>query len=189
MCGRFLINEESLQSAECIAEIPEWVQEQLKFGDIFPSQPSLVLRREKEHLEGSLMPFGFYSESLRKRIINARAESADRKWMFRQALASNRCVVVCSLFYEWDAQKQMLSFYSPDHQTLYLAGLIIDQQFVILTTQANPSVSFCHPRMPLILDREQAQKWVLDSNAAAALLHTVPPALDHSGSFEQQSLF
>lgn len=189
MCGRFLIDESAFEQASKIAVIPEWIQEELKFGNIFPSQNALVLADAGGHLQGELMPFGFYSQSMKKRIINSRAETASQKWMFRHALKTSRCAAVCSLFYEWDAQKQMISFFEKDREAMYLAGIVIENQLILLTVAANPSVSPYHHRMPLVLNAGQAKEWILSSQETEAFLHYQPQPLACSQDFIQHTLF
>lgn len=96
-------------------------------------------------------------------------------------------------FYEWNQQKEKNTFERPDGQILYLAGFfdIIDneERFVILTTEANPSVSPVHERMPLILEPRELQNWVLDDGAVEPLLQKTPVLLDAFTEYEQMSLF
>lgn len=188
MCGRFLMNEEALNDAMGIAHIPQWVQEELNLKTIYPSNPSLVLIKDQDHLEGDIMEFGFYSDSMKKRIINARAETASQKWMFKRALKAGRCIVVCAKFYEWDADKQMVTFFE-DAPAMYLAAIAMEGQFVILTTEANESVSPWHARMPLVLDKQQAKDWVLNGDDTEELLHITPPMLMHQLPPSQPVLF
>ena len=60
---------------------------------------------------------------------------------------------------------------------------------MILTTEANPSVSPVHDRMPLILDPEELEDWVLDDEATEYLLHKTPVLLKAHAEYEQMSLF
>lgn len=190
MCGRFLILENSLQQAETIAEIPAWIQGELRFGEIFPSMPALVLKENaaKNGLVGDIMKFGYLYEAKNRRIINARAETVEEKWMFKRAFAKNRVVVVCTRFYEWDAIKQKVSFYEPG-ETMYLGALAIDDAFVILTKEANASVADFHHRMPVIFNGAQARAWVEDKDLASALLKSVSPMLEHDIPGGQPALF
>ena len=60
---------------------------------------------------------------------------------------------------------------------------------MILTTEANPSVSPVHDRMPLILEPEELEDWVLDDRATEYLLHKTPVLLKTHAEYEQMSLF
>ena len=63
------------------------------------------------------------------------------------------------------------------------------ERFVILTTEANPSVSPVHERMPLILEPRELRNWVLDDGAVEPLLQKTPVLLDAFTEYEQMSLF
>lgn len=189
MCGRFLVNEEALDAASSFAKLPAWEQLTLHLGMIYPSQEALVLKNSPKGIRGELLPFGIKPEFLKKQLINARAETVYAKPMFRRAVHSGRCVVVCCGFYEWDSQKNMIYFDKPDTPALYLAGLILDDGFVILTTAANASMSPFHHRMPLILDQKQALEWMQDSAEAKKLVEITPPALAHLYAKRQNTLF
>jgi putative SOS response-associated peptidase YedK len=62
---------------------------------------------------------------MRLATFNARAETVDKKPMFRSAFKRNRCIIPASGYYEWQATptgKQLYSFTStdgpPSHQNL-----------------------------------------------------------------------
>lgn len=189
MCGRFLINEEALDAASSFAKLPAWEQLTLHLGMIYPSQESLVLKNTPSGITGELLPFGVQPEFLKQRLINARAETVFSKPMFRRAVKNDRCVVVCCGFYEWDADKTMIYFNESQTPALYLAGLILDDGFVILTTAANASTAPFHHRMPLILNQEQAMAWMTEPEQAQNLTKLVPPALNHFAAKRQNTLF
>ena len=64
-----------------------------------------------------------------------------------------------------------------------------DDRFIILTTQANGSVSPVHDRMPLILEENELQDWVYDDKFLKFALHKTPPFLLSRQEYVQQSLF
>lgn len=63
------------------------------------------------------------------------------------------------------------------------------ERFVIITTEANPSVAPVHNRMPLILEQEELKDWVLDDGAIEYLLHKTPVLLKPHAEYEQMRLF
>lgn len=185
MCGRFVLSEPAFDAVKEIAKIPDFVQEELEFRDVYPSQDSLVLAKKEDELIGELLPFGYYSDYFKKRIINARAQNLESKWMFRKALKQHRILVPCSGFYEWNPQKVKNLFYRNDYPVLYMAALEVEDGFVIITTQANHSVIDVHHRMPLILPVDLAKKWVLDDEVPYELLNYEPILLNR----DQPTLF
>ncbi|MCD8325879.1 MAG: SOS response-associated peptidase [Lachnospiraceae bacterium] len=89
--------------------------------------------------------------------------------------------------------KNKVSFLRESGSTLYIAGfynLIEDDiRFIILTTQANSSVSPVHDRMPLILEKENVEDWICDGEQTQAFLQRTPVPLQRTQEYEQQSLF
>ena len=57
-----------------------------------------------------------------------------------------------------------------------------------LTSLIN-TVSPVHDRMPLILEQEELEDWVLDDRATEYLLHKTPVLLKAHAEYEQMSLF
>ena len=76
---------------------------------------------------------------------------------------------------------------------MYLAGLTLMQNgapsYCIITTAANDSMKTVHDRMPLILSKEQAADWILDSSATVDLLQLVPPMLEKENADAQLRFF
>ena len=60
---------------------------------------------------------------------------------------------------------------------------------MILTTQANASVSPVHNRMPVVLDESELEDWVYDDKFTEYALHKIPPKHWRKQEYEQQSLF
>lgn len=192
MCGRFMINEEAYFQAASIAQIPAWIQGELHFGEIYPSMPSLVLVQNPDTgtLEGRIYTFGYIYErnGKKQQIINARSETVAEKWMFKKAFKTSRAAVVCSRFFEWDPEKQKVAFFEPG-AAMYLAALVLEDGFVILTKEANPSVQLYHHRMPVIFDAAQAKAWITQPQLAPALMETASPMLEHHIQDKQMPLF
>ena len=60
---------------------------------------------------------------------------------------------------------------------------------MIITTAANASMKPVHNRMPLILEKDQLDGWILDDSMTERLLRQVPPGLSRHSDYEQMSLF
>lgn len=105
-------------------------------------------------------------------MINARSETAATKPVFRDALASRRCLVPADAFYQWmrtGKAKQPYGFEVNDGELFAFAGLWErwkdpSQQWIkscsILTTTPNAVMSAVHDRMPVILDRVNYDLWL-----------------------------
>ena len=138
-----------------------------------------------------LFSWGF--RTAKSLVINARAETAREKPLFRNAITKNRCVIPSSGFYEWDAAKRKYRFTLPGNPTLYMAGIFSDFEgvpcFCILTTAANASMESIHDRMPLVLHQKIVSDWLHDSGVAEDILRKTPPLLDRESEESQLSLW
>jgi putative SOS response-associated peptidase YedK len=193
MCGRYAIEceEENIFLKEIIEDINrryagEPLLSRMKTGEIFPTETVPILAAEGGKTIPFLMNWGFPKTGTAPVgvIINARAETALEKNVFRPSLLSRRCVVPSTGFYEWKQPetkkaKDKYLFSLPGSPMLYMAGFYsrfpdgqggLMPRFVILTTQANEWVSPCHNRMPLILDSGSCREWLHGSSATHLLL-------------------
>jgi putative SOS response-associated peptidase YedK len=122
--------------------------------------------------------------------INARAETLGARPMFRELIATRRCLVPVDGFYEWQATptgKVPHYIRLADDAPMLLAGLWDRwrhgdaqpiESFTILTTTPNELVAKLHDRMPVIIDAAHAATWLEapagDVAAATALLRPYP---------------
>lgn len=157
--------------------------------DIHPSEQADVLIKTLSGIELRKMKWGYPGFEKNQLIFNARAESAMEKRMFSESILSRRILVPSRGFYEWDSQKNKVTFQRENGKLLLMAGCWqhfgSEQRFVILTTEANASVQSVHHRMPLIFDQKDAQQWLLDDGVTEFLLHKVPDALKKQSEYEQ----
>ena len=112
---------------------------------------------------------------------------------FKESVLHRRCVIPAKGFWEWNKSKEKFSFERTDSQVMFMAGCYDcfdgQERFVILTTEANPSVKPVHDRMPLILERSELEDWVTDDNAVEYFLHKTPAMLGKNAEYEQICLF
>lgn len=111
-------------------------------------------------------------------VFNARIESALRgEGLWREAMERGRCVVPVRAFYETrnvvadpasgsaaaagsSSRRPQYRFASRADQALLLAGLILGDRFVVVTTEPNATVGAVHNRMPLVLTAPEALGWL-----------------------------
>ena len=143
----------------------------------------------RRELTPQVLQWGFPGFDKGKLLINARAESVKDRPTFRGSFEQGRCVLPAAGFYEWDRSKEKVTFTVPDRPILYLAGIWRpygpEQRFVILTREANASMSPVHDRMPLILTREEVAPWVGERAEAERLLVKELPMLKAERPYEQ----
>lgn len=192
MCGRFYVDDETAGVLEKIAREVDLRLGRMRTGDIYPSQKAGVLAAKTAERELDEIRWGFLREQRKGLLINARAETVLQRSMFCESVQHRRCVIPARHFYEWDAEKNKVTFFREDGAVLYLAGFYNrfadGLRFIILTTKANASVSPVHDRMPLILEKRELADWIYEDGYTQDVLHKRPMLLGHTQEYEQQQL-
>jgi len=195
MCGRYLAGEEVYEDIWKIltdlAAGGSTLDSQLSTlvkGEVFPTNTAPVITPAG----AAAVKWGFPHWKSAGVIINARAETALEKNMFRKPLLEKRCVIPSSGFYEWDRaggkkKKDKYLLRRPGEKLLFMAGMINMfrdasggdySAFVILTTAANESVAPIHDRMPVILAPDECGMWLSDDGFMERALHRAGPGLE-----------
>lgn len=149
--------------------------------NIAPGQevPVIGMNRGKKGLafmRWGLIPPWAKEVSTGYKMINARAETVDKKPAFRTSFFKGRCLIPADGFFEWKrtgGQKQPVRFVLPDNPVFAFAGLWSlwhppEGEKVyscsIITTGANDFVKSVHDRMPAIIaDRDEQDMWLTSS--------------------------
>lgn len=195
MCGRYFFGAETERDVEKDLELYEG-SFVMSAGDITPAMTPKVITSKKngssKDVNISDMFWGLTGKD-KKLIINARAESVTTKPMFSDSVLNRRCIIPATGFYEWDKDKNKVTFFKKDKSPIYLAGFyqLSDNKdsFVILTTAANESMIKVHDRMPLMIGGKEVRDWLHDNAAAKEMLSSQMPLLESSRDYEQLSLF
>ena len=198
MCGRFYIDDETVQEIERIARKID--RKKAKTGEVYPSEPALILRADHDSMAAEVLKWGYESARKNTLIFNARSETVREKPMFRYDYEAHRCLIPVCKFYEWkrtgEKKKEKYEFFAPG-EVLYLAGIYHkepeDDRFTILTREADGCMTGIHHRMPLILHKEEREKWLFSKAEAEKLLDTHFTELQRRKSepdgYRQMSLF
>lgn len=184
MCGRYFldINEGELKrilSSEII--IPEEFYENFKAGEVFPTNKAPIITSEHGAI---LAKWGFPMGNKKDMVINARSENLRDRMMFRDIVDTQRCIVPASAYFEWKkildgGEEEGRYIIEKEDSILYMAGLydtfsdnytqlsLLEDSgntdylaFTIITKDANDVLSNIHHRMPLILNKNQAEDWL-----------------------------
>ncbi|MDF2822347.1 MAG: hypothetical protein K0R15_2795 [Clostridiales bacterium] len=204
MCGRFYIDDKVYKEIEqYINELnqlmkhkkldPREYSDSPRPRDIYPTNfAPILMEGPSSGLDVSFQQWGFPNFSNKGVIINARAETALEKRTFKESVLHRRCVIPTTWFYEWTQSKEKVTFLPIDDKILFLAGFHNkfdgNDNFVILTTEANESMIEVHDRMPLIIERNQIEEWILDDKKTEEYLHKNNIQLKKRIEFEQQTL-
>jgi putative SOS response-associated peptidase YedK len=202
VCGRFLLATPMRAIAELFgiqeADIlPEWKPRY----NIAPMQMVPVIREwEKEGarrrtlslVRWGLVPIWADDPAIGNRMINARAETIASKPAFRQAFSQRRCIIPADGFYEWKKigprAKQPMAIVGADRQPLSMAGLWERwrskdepgewlETCTVLTCEPNELLREVHDRMPVILARQDVDRWLdpaAEGNSVRDLLRPLP---------------
>ena len=114
-----------------------------------------------------LVPFWAKDESFAYKTINARQETLSQKASFKYAYEQRRCLVPFTGYYEREERGGKLHYFSNEKNDFKsFAGLFEiwgDEKlitFTIVTCPAIGEVAKVHQRMPMILNEEEAIKWI-----------------------------
>jgi putative SOS response-associated peptidase YedK len=193
MCGRFNFTDEQLDEIKAIIqEANARIHGQaVKTGEVCPTNLAAVMVWADNKVTPMPIQWGFPKWKGKGVIINARAETAAQKPMFRGPLQTRRCVIPSTGFYEWrrvngKAGKEKYLLKEPGKDILYMAGMAdtfsrpdggTHEAFTILTTAANGSVAALHNRMPVILQEGELEAWLRDGKYSQTVLERTCPAL------------
>ncbi len=155
-------------------------QEQWTLGLDAQGAPAVTQRR------WGLIPYWADDPAIGNRMINARADSLMDKPAFREAFERRRCLILADGYYEWTGMgksKVPMFFHMKDKRAFAMAGLwerwekgsTPVETCTVVTTDASLRTSAYHPRMPVLLDLDSAERWLDRSMAPAAALRLLKP--------------
>lgn len=185
MCGRF-----SLYRLEGIIErfrVKKTTFQIIPSYNIAPSHEIFAIDSNNQliKLKWGLIPFWTKERTLKKTIINARAESVDKKPVFKNSFKYKRCLIPADGFYEWKAEGKRKVPYRislKNNELFGFAGLWdswkapsgkVINTCAIITTAANSLVKPIHNRMPVILPREAENIWLNPSLTDSQVLNNL----------------
>ena len=136
--------------------------------------------RELTVMRWGLVPFWSKDGKAAFNTINARAETVTTSPAFREAMKRQCCLVPADWFYEWqkvDAKtKQPYAIALQDGSLFAFAGLWETwrdrvtgktlETYTIITTGPNELMEQLHNRMPVILHRQDYERWMAPADPA-----------------------
>jgi putative SOS response-associated peptidase YedK len=184
MCGRYTLTSrpQTIATFFGLDEVPELEPRY----NVAPGQQVAILRPaggggalECTFAKWGLIPSWAKDPSIGYKTINARSEEAAQKPAYRSAFRQRRCLIPADGFYEWRKQgkvKQPFLFQTRTKEPFGMAGLWEEWESpegevivscTILTTGANSLVESVHPRMPVILRRDDYDTWLQPKKCSA----------------------
>lgn len=198
MCGRFSLFRPLAQERVLLpADVDAAVARPRK--NIAPTQhAAVVTQQDPQHItyyRWGLIPNWAKEAKVASNMINARVETLTERPAYAPLLASQRCLVLADAFYEWQ-QGLPVQIGLPDGAIFPMAGLWDCWQhpqgglwhtFTVVTVAAEGRMASLHDRMPAILSKETARKWLQAGASAAELLPLLRPFDSQSLHFEPLS--
>jgi putative SOS response-associated peptidase YedK len=193
VCGRFALdqttNDLMAEFAATTNRFPDWEPR----WNIAPTTtiPIVIDNSNGERVVGparwSLTPSWSKELVLAYPTFNARSETAAEKPTFRQSVSRHRCIIPVSGYYEWASlagSKIPHYIYLATGEVAGLAGLYswwtnrdsgeVIATTTILTRESAGELARIHDRMPVVVRKEDRDRW-LDSSShdGAELLATI----------------
>ena len=166
MCGRYFIDPDDIKLEDILSETGRGLENAselppLKGGEIFPGVAVPVITAAKT----LLMTWGYPGFAGKRPFINARSETAAVKKTFSADMASRRCLVPASGYYEWktleNKRKEKYAFRLSAGTMMLMAGIYDPGgRFAILTREASPAIMEIHNRMPVIIPFNLSEAWL-----------------------------
>ena len=186
MCSRYMLyDDEGMVSREFAAWLaeafgligePEAGEVRSQYGgEVRPNQRAPLRVQGEDKMRW--MTWGFPNPRSMGLTINARAETATKKGLFRAAMLYRRVAVPALGFFEWRhntsaKSKDPYLFRIPDQELMWMSGAFTSYQtasgswvdrFVLLTAPADPVVAAYHDRMPVLLRTAEVDRWLDDA--------------------------
>ena len=173
---------------------------------LYPKLPVLCASKpdEFQFFQWGLLPAHLGEQSAIKRrnyTFNARSETITEKDSFKRAVKQRRCIVVLDSFYEFHHKynkKYLYNISVKSDQIMSLAGIYEERNgqgsVSIVTTAANTLISevqnkpaYKDARMPVILDKERMDHWLVDKELTRNELLEIC-ATSHDGKLEARTM-
>lgn len=133
----------------------------------------LIVRLNRNHLVGSMSPWGWPAPN-GKPVFNFRSEGRD-------FAGSDRVLILATGFYEHSAPRKpgvklmdRFFFTMRDHPWHWIAGIVKDDGFSMLTTEPGPDVAPFHKRSVVPLAPAAGMEWLTLSRGEAEIFGPLP---------------
>lgn len=181
MCGRFTLTVD-IQIIKEIFQLSTYDFDYVPRYNIAPGQNILAItevsgKRSLSYMKWGLVPHWAKDLKIGYKMINARAETIDRKPAFRDPFHYRRCIIPADSYYEWKeigGAKQPMRIILPGSPVFGFAGIWeywnppdggAVYSCSIITTGPNDSMRKIHDRMPAILNTKQKyEAWLTADN-------------------------
>ena len=181
MCGRFAQTNIIKATSDIVKTVIGKVDSIDNFN-ISPGQEAAVI---KKYSNGRALELGSWSifpswakdkEGFRP-LHNTRLESLVKPY-FKRLISTNRLLIPCSYFYEWSKSEENKKVpycfkLKDENELMYFAGVFENNQFSIITREADGKNSKIHHRQPLIINKSKINDYLNLKNNAQEILQSI----------------
>ena len=162
-----------------------------ELGEVYPNYEAPIFRKGADGIELTMLkwgvPLAMGPDRKPKPVTNVR-NTTSPFWKSMLANPERRCLVPATAFSEWTAEpdpatgkKRLVWFDVKDTDLFAFAGIWRPteegERFAFLTSEPNALVAPVHPKaMPVILAREDYDRWLTTDYAGACALQKPYPA-------------
>ena len=165
MCGRYVVKNPVTKTSSLVKSAIQ--VEDTENYNAHPYQKLPVIKKYKngntlENLQWGLVPSWAKNKDF-KALINARLETIDEKVSFKKLIKQFRCVAVADGFYEWKREgKDKIPHYfiREDLKPIFFAGIFQQDQFCLITEEAERNIKEIHLRQPVILNQTDINQYL-----------------------------
>ena len=178
MCGRFISTEKKVNIKKLFhnSKIVNYTNESY---NVSPSDLiNVVYESDNNFLIDTFnWSYSFFNKQNNNTqfVINARIETINDKYLFKDSFVKRKCLIVANGYYEWrkiDNQKQPYLISIPRNELLFFGAIwrieIRNNKQTnvacIITKAANQKLSYIHDRMPLIMSHNEGLSFLNDNN-------------------------
>ena len=165
MCGRYVITSPVTKTKKLVKSAIQ--VEDTENYNAHPFQKLPVIKKYNngntlENLKWGIVPSWAKQKDF-KPLINARLETIDEKVSFKKLIRLHRCVAVADGFYEWKREKENKTpyyFLREDKKLMYLAAIYDNDQFCLITEDADENIKEIHHRQPVIINENDVNRYL-----------------------------
>ena len=175
MCGRYVITNPINKSQKIVKKLIK--VENTKNYNAHPTQQLPVIKKyingnTLESLKWGIVP-GWAKKKDFRPLINARFETINEKISFKNLIKSSRCVIVADGYFEWklvEKKKVPYFIFRKDKQTMYFAGIYVNNQFCLITEISDGILLDIHHRRPVIINEIDINQYLNNNNDATDII-------------------
>ena len=178
MCGRFTSTEKKIKIKKLFPN-SQIINYTNKSYNVSPSDLINVVYENDNNfiIDTFNWSYSFFNKQNNNTqfVINARIETINNKYLFKDSFIRRKCLIVANGYYEWrkiDNQKQPYLISIPRNELLFFGAIWRTEirnnkqtnVVCIITKAANQKLSYIHDRMPLMMSHNEGLSFLNDND-------------------------